>query len=577
MDWLKNFDPEVGLWWSHRPAHTQPLIHLGDRVHPGPDAVGRLLLGGELGVLDRLPADRVIEMVARMQLPSPAPDAGGMKWYWEDPPNQSTDSNSDFFTALGLIALWHEYRDRLSQASQQHMRGLFTGLHRRFLSKHIGRRLFHCMNGIAGDLACAWLLTEILETQHGRDVLAGEMLDAFAYWRAEGFGFGEHLSNVYGRVSLTELSALLVFEQHLPPELRQSLLATINQLLAVDDAFVGGIRVPTIRCSALLQSPSVAEKYRDWVAGSYRQSVAPLTPDHWNRISNMPLLGGILARRRWHEKVAPPAPQRPDVRVPCMRSAQAIARLEPEVRLGTLSHFPIMPEAEFQTWGLAWQSFPAVFWHREGDWGFLQWETLEGPTRRCHPGELHEYEADKRGNPGPNAVLPPILGRTFALQRGGDALVLRLMPALAQSWLSVTDRFRLLDSPVALRTLEPAGPWRQALIERPGRTISLQQVQLTPGQTPRLDRQGNRQDWSFTFDAPTFLNGKQRMLVSLWGLSLNGPVAEPPVFTPAKQFLPLPRMDNETALELSWAWPSAHWRVRIDPLAERPLVDLNDD
>lgn len=580
INWLEKFDHQAGLWWNHRKAHVRPLLHLGDQVHPGPDAVSRMIIAGELGQLDQLPVTQIINAIAQMQLKRPGAHQGGMKWYQEDPDDNSTDSNASFFTGLGLITLWFEHQAHLSAQTQATMLEIFTGLRECFLNDKIGQRLFHCTNVIAGDLACAWLLSEILELQDRRDLLLEEIRDALTYWCENGFGFGEHLSDVYGRVSLTQLSSLLVYAKQLPDDVLVLLKKTINQLLAIDDAFADGPRMPTLRCSALLQSPSRSAKYQPLIAKTFRQGVTPVTHEEWKQIGNMPQLAGVFHRRGWHDMVDPLSPKQQQIQVPCMRGS-ATAFIESDMRIGSLSQFPIMPEAEFECWGLAWQSFPAGYWHKEGDWGFFQWQINEKsvdqqPIHRCYPGDFLENDAFRRGSFGPNAVLPPIMGRSYALQNGGDVLVLRIMPMLAQCWDSVTDRFRLLDCPVDMQLLESAetGNWRQATIERAQRTISIQHVALTPGSQCVMDREGNRQDYSSTFSRDAFVDNKQRMLITLWGLSSSGKVTEPPHWKTTRQFVPLPRMPNETAVDLHWQWPETNWRVRIDPFAPEPLINL---
>ena len=71
--------------------------------------------------------------------------------------------------------------------------------------------------------------------------------------------------------------------------------------------------------------------------------------------------------------------------IPCADNARAVVHLTEDVRLGSLTRFPLMPTAEHSTWGLSWQCFPVALWSPSGVWGFFQWETVENGRRHSHP------------------------------------------------------------------------------------------------------------------------------------------------------------------------------------------------
>jgi hypothetical protein len=59
--------------------------------------------------------------------------------------------------------------------------------------------------------------------------------------------------------------------------------------------------------------------------------------------------------------------------------------------------------------------------------------------------------------------------------------------------------------------------------------------------------------------------------VTLWGLTLDGPIAQAPVLEPDPEAPRVPRDPEEQAWLLTWRWPGTEWRLRIDPLAEDPF------
>ena len=55
MDWEKNWDPDVGMWWANGPGHTQATKNL-DRLHSGVTAAGNLVTAAREGILGQVEA-----------------------------------------------------------------------------------------------------------------------------------------------------------------------------------------------------------------------------------------------------------------------------------------------------------------------------------------------------------------------------------------------------------------------------------------------------------------------------------------------------------------------------------------
>ena len=101
------WDSELGLWIQHEDGKTGRT----DPVHIIRASAWRLASAGIDGALDRVPAGRALRRIREAQV-----TAGGRRgcfwWKWEDV--GVTDTNSGFFTSLGLLVLRIESGRRLA-------------------------------------------------------------------------------------------------------------------------------------------------------------------------------------------------------------------------------------------------------------------------------------------------------------------------------------------------------------------------------------------------------------------------------------------------------------------------------
>ncbi len=576
FSWLDDWDEEVGLWWKAGPGHTPPVSGLA-RLHPAPDAATRLLLAAQAGQLDRVPVLRVLTALRALQVRDGGFLYGCLKWFWEEP--HLSDSNAAFFTGMSLLVLWKCYREALSAPEQETLLAILRDMEVWF-ARGIREKAFYYPNKYLGDLVCAWLLQEIFDKRD--DATAGILSEAADYWLQQEWGWGEHLSDVYARVCLDQLSILLLLSERLPAAVCVQYTALFTELLELEDAYAGGPRVPSFRSYAFLDSPTHTH---------YRQLVRPVGDDLGalvRHFQNEPSLGHTLHALGWHQWAPAPKEKTRDVVTPCYGGVTATARVEDDIRLGSISRVPLMPSAEHLVWGMSWMCFPAVCWRPAGDWGFLQWATREDGDDHSHPeGVVRSYV----GQSLTQHVLPPVVGRTYTIQHGGNLLALRVMPATPASWEKLADRFRLVHGtatpeilpatgPLAHRTLvtpgrafvteHDLGVWSQLLLAYPERQVSVQCLTLSDAASPELLQfSPDIQDWELAFTGEALQ--ARRALVTLWGISLDGQVTEPPTLTPAQDHLDVPRSLDERPWRLHWRWPTIEWDVRIDPLSPTPL------
>jgi len=559
MNWKENWNSKIGLWSNNGPGHTITTKHL-ETVHAGPNGASRLLAAAEAEALEEIEVERVLLTLRDMQWMEHDDLRGCMLWYREEV--RPVDTNAAFFTGLSLIVLRVRFYDQLDDNCRKLLDEILSGLDLWFQNA-VAHASYHYPNKYLGDLVCGWLLLEIMDKVDENAFMAEQMRKAAAYWMKNHWGWGEHLSDGYASVCLNELSVLLMLAKQLPEDIRQSYLLLSQDLLNIEDSFDGGPRVPALRSYAFQQVKTHL---------NYRDSIKPSQETEQN-FGNMPQLGNLLYKLGWHEVMPKRLKRQRDLQIPCFAGAIATARVENDIRLGSMSHFPIMPSAEYPSWGLSWQCFPVAFSRADSDWGFLQWETVEKGVRRAHPA-----------NGGPPAhipkaltetVKPPLCGYTYTLQRGTGVLILRLIRQIPASWESITDRFRLVEATTPVTEICQEGG-SQLLLRYPERDLSVHFIPLQKEKKPELRANAtNGIDWNLTLTSgePDFQ--EQRILVHLWAISLAGQINTRPLITTISDALE-PRSDQEKRRIINWTWKDIQWKVAIDPLSNTPLDVLEE-
>jgi hypothetical protein len=552
------WNDKIGLWAYAGPGHTTETKDLAT-LHPAPNSATQLVVDAVEKRLDKAKAAAVFQAIRSMQIRDGSSFHGCMKWYWEE--TKIHDTNASFFTGLGLLVLNGRFPDALGDSAIV-LRDILEHLLRWFLHA-VREKMFYYPNKYLGDLVCAWLISE--QSGKHQDTAEREVADALReagrYWHEHGWGWGEHMSGGYAAVCMDEISLLLLFSKRLPPDVRAQYTALLNELLAIGDAYEGGPRVPTIRSYDFAAAPSF-KNYRDTV-GPW-EVVKPSSP------RNMPPLGALFHDMGWHQMVSARQKSQRHVVVRCYGGHKAEAELRDDLRIGGMSGFPLMTTAEHHVWGLSWQSFPMAMWHRKGDWGFLQWETVEGGKVRAHPA-----------NPGPVAyipkaltesMMPPVTGRTFCLQSGGNWLALRIMPVMVTTWERLTDRFRLVGcaADIAEGACRKEEGWYQWLLRYPERTVGISYVALMEGASPRHEsRADGVREWNVDLTHER-LSGLG-IMIGLWAFRIDGPVESAPLISKEPNSV-CPSTLSRGAWHIRWTWPGVSWNVTIQPLASSPLI-----
>lgn len=540
------WDEEVGLWQQSGTGHTRSMQG-HTHVHDGRVAAGKLVAAGLDGVLDELPTGRVLEALERMQVTT-GPRRGCFRWYWEE--TEAKDTNAAFFIGLPLIVVRHQWGDSLPRDDRDRLDRMLTLLRTWFDSEKAAAAIRY-PNKYLGDLVCAWLLAE--QAGEAPADLAARMQDAATAWHDDGWGWGEHISDVYGHVCLDELAMLLLTSRRLPPDLRTSYERLRDQLLAIDDGFAPGPRVPAVRSYALTRPPRPTR---------YRDLVRPWRPDDPAARDTFQSLRGLANALDWHSTAPPAAAPATEMDVRCFGGARARAIIDGPLRVGALSRFPLMDGIDQRTWGLSWQSFPVAAWHESGAWCFLQWATTEHGVTRMHPAE--NWSAAYRFNALSERVDPPPVGSTFSARHGRAFVVLRSMRRVSHDWSETVDRLRVVGSDVATPEVTAAGSWHRLrlpfVVPRGSpRRLQVCYLDLHGGQAPALRPNAfGGFDWSVQRPGT---DPAKRSSVGIWVWSVDETLGEAPQVE-----------TTHDGWRLTWGDGQRPVVARVAPDAAEPLV-----
>ncbi len=551
------WNPEVGLWSSPGRAHKE-----GEKekpvVHNSRFASGNLLLAGRFGLLGDPRVERVLTAMEQMQ----SEETGCIKANYND--DAVTDSNFSFFVCRNLLFIESFYADQLTDGARKKLKEIFSNFYDWFYNQTLEDSAYY-PNKYAGDLVCVKLLQEMQDSPRDEVMtVKRRMMEAARYWKDYEWGWGEHMSNIYGSTCMDLFSQYLLFTKEKSGRVYNQYRELLNELLHLEDLYDGGPRIPLIR-SYSFKNRSTNDNYRDSIE-KWDPSMARISNNYWRAGA---LRDALFYEAGWHNKIEPPRGKpATNVEVPCFGGKKCVSYLLDDIRLGSITEFPVMPDAENLGWGLAWQSFPVCMWRPEGDdWMFLQWQTFEDDKVRAHPA--HKRSGSKALS---DEMNPPIYGRTYAIQDDGDVLVLRIMPKIVTDWDMVKDSFKFATLTGELSEANVDGSFSQLLIKYPKRTVSVSCFPIADRIEAKLEEEGDSKFWSLIYPEDKLSDiRKRKMVVDVWGISLNGRIKSKPVIEEIGGYTLTPLVDQQTKKRLKWQWSSKKWDVIIDPMSEEPL------
>jgi hypothetical protein len=566
MDWQKDFNPEIGLWTSHKPGHTPETLNLASN-HVVPQGACALLVAAQLGELSQVPVTQVLRAIRAKQSNERGTSRfGQVCFFYEESVNY--DNNASFFAGLPLALLFAEYGDVLAAEDRRALEVILADMALWFSGKLGEDRAFY-PNMYLGELSVAW----IVGYAAGDEGTLGRVLPlidgVIARYEADGWGWAEDMSDVYSKILCDQLSTLALLAKGLPANTRAGCLRLLNHLLGLEDFFRPGPRVPALRSYAFTESASHPSGRPGEAVRRFRESVRAWLPGEEIRFRHVAPLGHLLNERGWHEAVAAPAVERPDaITVRLHGGNNARARVFADARFGATDRFPVMPSAEHHEWGLSWQSMPVAYWQEAGDWGYFQWLVENAAGLVAHPSLFSKQDnlgsIQKSLSPDIN---PPMVGQTYTLWCDEGFLVLRRMPAIPSSWKVLSDRLRVVDLTAAAYLSTP----QTLTIPYKERAIQITHVGPWHQCVPRLtDSTPGVLDFGPVIEAHAL--SKLRGYTALWAVTFDKVDLQEPMVTRLRSRDNIPRSASETAYTVEWVWPRHTWRVIVDPLAAQVLT-----
>ncbi len=556
------WNDEIAMWSTLRKGHTTDTKGL-DKVHAARFAASNLLLASAYDLLDHPNVERVLQTLRDMQ----DEKSGCIKYYYED--KGISDTNAAFFVARRLLILKAEYYKEFTPESQQLIDALLKDFYNWLYGQSREGKKFY-PNKYLGDLVCAKLIQEMVETpKEQSEILKQNFIEAAKYWKNKNWGWGEHMSDAYGNVCIDLLSQYLLYTREKDTVVYSVYKDLFDELLEIDDIFAGGPRVPHIRCYNFTKSRGKRPRYRESIK-PLEKVLENLPNNPYHRFSA--LARALYYSQGWHEHAPERKSPRKNIHIPCYGGVFANAYIKKNIRIGSLTEFPLMPTAESRWGGLAWQSFPLVYWIPDNDWAFLQWQTIEDERIKAHPAESANPNPDAKALT--NKIVPPVFGKTYSLQKKGDVLAVRIMPAIVSSWKSVSDTFKIVnnDPESEITEIEHDSNWHQLLIKYPEFNVSLNVVPVRADISVKLEKSKDRTFyWKTVY--PKNVLGRKKMIVDIWGISINGKIKNAPQIK-IHYTSEIPLDDVQKPMSIKWKWPETTWHVAIDPMADKVLKEI---
>ena len=456
-----HWNPELALWSESGPGHTPETYNLS-QLHSGRVAAWRLLNAGIDNLLHLIESGRTLRTLSTMQQTS-GPRPGGFRWYWEE--QNAHDTNATFFTTLPLILLELEFGDQLPTPDSLLLRHMLSMARNWFTAEleHLEHSLRY-PNKTLGDLTCAWLMA--VAANDIPATLLQQMARSADYYRQKNWGWGEHLSDGYATICQSELTAILLYANLLPPPLRHQYEELFTNLNTSDALFKNGPRVPAIRSYNFDTPPCFAHATltpRQTFLDTLSQPELPGKQGTW-----LPLR--LLAKRHnlaqhYHIIIEPQS----HFTTPCFNDTQAHSIIHHNFRMGVMSRYPIMPDTEHPTWGLCWQSMPLCYWDTNGAWAYAQWETTANGTTRAHPAHSRHH----RGAVQLDTTEPPTTGQTIGTTIDDQCLALRTIDPHHIQCNTLTDRFRLINNPFTQISETRIDDWYALTLHHPATNHTL--------------------------------------------------------------------------------------------------------
>lgn len=345
---------------------------------------------------------------------------GCMRWYREE--THVADSNGAFFIIMPLALTLRFCEEKLSEAEKTVLlRMLERGAH--WFAKECKTPILYYSNKIVSDGAMLMLCSFLLKNEEVKN-------EARAFWRKWleytqncGWGWGENASACYSVIILNALNLTLCGLEE-SDELYAPLYEARSVLINYMCYHEGYEFVPTIRSYNftgetrqsnpfdLIYDKEIVIEQGVYAIGKCSVFTAHILYSFAPKYIPQPDTGSFHKERIYED-------------------SYAFTYKGKNVRLGTISHFPVMREsAQNNGWGLAWQSMPVGALAKAHSFAFLQFRSESEGTVRSHPAyDKHSAYLDNKLFAGENIPLE----NTYCKQEGNTAIVVRDLRFIANS------------------------------------------------------------------------------------------------------------------------------------------------
>lgn len=426
---LKNFFTEQELDNGFVRTNIQP--HTKDIAHLRSCCNGRIT--GNYYFLCKyfdvgIDEQKTLSEIARLQDTDPdSKTYGCFRWYREEPCIR--DTNGAFFVLKPIVMTMLFCSKEVSELEQNIILPMFCAAGRWFLNECTNHGYFY-PNKIASDgamlLAIGVLTRDKTLISHAQ-IFWDKWLD---YVDEYGWGWGENVSECYSSITASALDlALCCLEKN--TELFRKLFnarSTLIDYIAYHDGYEF---VPTIR----------TYNFAGLVRNKNLMNIAHIT-DELFRLQDSGIGYENLATMILH-RLSPEYVPQPDEKAfhteRIFGNSYAATYKGSNIRLGTISRFPVMPGCYQNTgWGLGWQSAPVSVLALKHEMSFLRFAAM------CE-GKLYTHPAyDKRSaylhtHLFSDENIPEI--NTFCNQANHTAVIVRTLSHIANKASYLTDEW----------------------------------------------------------------------------------------------------------------------------------------
>lgn len=273
---------------------------------------------------------------------------GCCRWFSEE--SKIFDTNGAFFVLKPLMAAMRFCKDKIPAREQELIYSMLYNARKWFLKECKSYGLYY-PNKIVNDGALLSLIGYITEDAQTIEEAEKFWHSWLEYTKKYGWGWGENTSANYASITIEGLDlALSAYPEN--SELFKELCEVRNSLIDYAMFHNEYEYVPSIR------SYNFAGKCKNTLPiGLYPQSVKNL-----EGLKKETLYGRMSAYIIHHKLSMPYTPEPSDDKTRVEHifgKSSAVTYKGDNIRLGTVSHFPVMPGCyENDGWGLAWQSMP---------------------------------------------------------------------------------------------------------------------------------------------------------------------------------------------------------------------------